>query len=82
MDQTQVSCIAGGFFTSWATNEAQEYWSRWPIRSPADLPDPGMELGSPALQVDSLPTELWGKPINLSMKYEQFKLVARKISQS
>ena len=26
-DQTQVSCIAGGFFTSWATREAQEYWS-------------------------------------------------------
>ena len=26
-DQTQVSSIAGGFFTSWATGEAQEYWS-------------------------------------------------------
>ena len=26
-DQTQVSCIAGGFFTSIATREAQEYWS-------------------------------------------------------
>ena len=26
-DQSQVSCIAGGFFTSWATKEAQEYWS-------------------------------------------------------
>ena len=24
-NQTQVSCIAGGFFTSWATREAQEY---------------------------------------------------------
>ena len=24
-DQTQVSCIAGRFFTSWATREAQEY---------------------------------------------------------
>ena len=24
-DQTQVSCTAGGFFTSWATREAQEY---------------------------------------------------------
>ena len=28
-DQTQVSCIAGGFFTSWAAREAQEYWSGW-----------------------------------------------------
>ena len=27
-DQTQVSCNAGRFFTSWATKEAQEYWSR------------------------------------------------------
>ena len=25
-DRTQISCIAGGFFTSWATREAQEYW--------------------------------------------------------
>ena len=28
-----------------------------------DLPNPGIEPGSPALQVDSLPTELLGKPI-------------------
>ena len=27
-----------------------------------DLPDPGIELGSPALQADSLSTELSGKP--------------------
>ena len=26
-DQTRVSRIAGGFFTVWATREAQEYWS-------------------------------------------------------
>ena len=26
-NQTQVSHIAGGFFTTWATREAQEYWS-------------------------------------------------------
>ena len=25
-DQTQVSCSAGGFFTIWATREAQEHW--------------------------------------------------------
>jgi len=28
------------------------------IPSPGDLSDPGIELGSPALQVDSLPAEL------------------------
>ena len=26
-DQTQVSHIAGGFFTSWVKREAQKYWS-------------------------------------------------------
>ena len=33
-----------------------------PITSPGDLPHPGIELGSPALQMDSLPAELLGKP--------------------
>ena len=36
----------------------QEYWSELPFPSPEDLPDPGIELRSPALQADSLPTEL------------------------
>ena len=51
----------GRFFISWATREPQEYWSRWTIPFPADLPNPGIEPGSPALQADSLPTELWRK---------------------
>ena len=33
-----------------------------PFPSPGDLPNPGIEPGSPALQADSLPTELPGKP--------------------
>ena len=60
-DWTQVSNVAGGFFTVWATREAPKYWSGQPIPSPGDLPDPGIELRSPALQVDSLPSELPGK---------------------
>ena len=40
----------------------QEYWTGLPSPSPEDLPDPGIECWSPALQVDSLPTELEGKP--------------------
>ena len=44
-DRTQVFNIAGGFFTIWATREAQEYWSGWPIPSPVHLPDPGIEPG-------------------------------------
>ena len=30
----------------------QEYWSGLPFPSPGDLPDPGIESGSPALQAD------------------------------
>ena len=42
----------------------QEYWSDLPFPSPEDLPHPGIEPWSPALQSDSLPFELqgWGKP--------------------
>ena len=36
----------------------QEYWSGLPFPSPKDLPDPGIEPRSPALQADSLLTEL------------------------
>ena len=41
----------------------QEYWSGLPFLSPEDLPDPGIEPDSPALQVDSVPCEPPGKPI-------------------
>ena len=37
-----------------------EYWSGYPFPTPGDLPNPGIEPRSPALQVDSLPTELSG----------------------
>ena len=40
-DRNQVSCIASGFFISWATKEAQEYLSGEHIPSPGDLPDLG-----------------------------------------
>ena len=41
----------------------QEYWSGLPFPIPRDLPDPGIEPGSPALQADSLPSESPGKSI-------------------
>ena len=40
----------------------QEYWSGLPFPSPGDLPNPGIAPWSPALQSDSLPSELPGKP--------------------
>ena len=56
-DQTQVSRVADGFFTIWATRETHEYWNGEPIPSPGDLPDQELNW------VDSLPAELAGKPI-------------------
>ena len=40
----------------------REYWSGLPFPSPGDLPNPGVEPGSPALQVDTLPSKPSGKP--------------------
>ena len=40
----------------------QEYSSGLPFPSPGDLPDPGIEPRSPALQAVILPSELPGKP--------------------
>ena len=61
-----TSCVSNGLFTVWGTREAplkkmrfsrREYWNGLPFLSPRDLPDPRIEPRSPALQVDSLPSE-------------------------
>ena len=39
----------------------QGYWSGLPFPSPGDLPNPGIEPRSPALQADALPSEPPGK---------------------
>ena len=39
----------------------QEYWSGLPFPSPGDLPNPGIEPKSPALQADALTPEPPGK---------------------
>ena len=43
----------------------QEYWSGLPCPPSGDLPHPGIKPMSPALQVDSLPSETPGKPLLL-----------------
>ena len=56
----------------------QEDCNAKPFPSPRDLPNPGIELGSPALQVDSLPLELSGKPEHynkLSTSFSPFCLL-------
>ena len=39
----------------------QEYWSGVQFLSPGDLPNPGIEPGSPAFQADALTSEPPGK---------------------
>ena len=65
----------------------QEYWSWLPFPSPGDLPDPGIEPGSPALKADSLPTEPPGKTLPFSFSKCAIKgtkacLAARSLSST
>ena len=46
----------------------QEYWSGLPY-PPGDLPNPGIELRSPAFQADCLPSEPPGKPNSFKQIY-------------
>ena len=47
----------------------QEYWSGLPFSSPEDLLDPGIELRSPILQADFLPSEPGLRGTNKQVKY-------------
>ena len=66
----------------------QERWSGLPFPSPGDLPNPGIEPGSPALQADALPSEPPEKPricvtfAYYSHYYLHFQLHAAKINSS
>ena len=51
----------------------QEYWNGVPFPSSGDLPDPGIEPRSPALQADALPSEPPGKNIWMKVKEESEK---------
>ena len=49
----------------------QEYWRGLPFPSPGDLPDPGIEPGSPTLQADTLPSEPPGELLQRFSQKEQ-----------
>ena len=57
----------------------QKYWSGLPFSSPEDLPHPGIKPRFPALQADSLPTELGGKPLDKCSIYE-IKNISRNVT--
>ena len=52
----------------------QEYWCGLLFPSPGDLPNSGIEPGSPTLQADALPSESPGKP-NLIKAIPKLKYV-------
>ena len=65
------SVMSNSFVTPWSIAcqaplsmgfPRQEYWSGLPFLSPGDLPDSGLEPGTPALQADSLPLSHQGSP--------------------
>ena len=75
--QILIACVLSRFSgvrlseTPWTTARqaplsmgfsSEEYWSGLPFPSRGDLPNPGIKLGSPALQADSLPSEAPRKP--------------------
>ena len=66
-----ASAVSSSFETSWTVARhdplfmgfsRQDYWSGLSFLSPGDLPDTGMQPGSPAWQADSLKSEPPGKP--------------------
>ena len=65
------SVVSNSFATQWTiAHQAplsmgfsrQEYWRGLPFSPPGDLPDPGIETMSPALQAVSLLLNHWGSP--------------------
>ena len=50
----------------------QQYWSGLPFPFSEDLPDPEIKPRSPALQVDSLPFELQGSPIIMTLNKQDY----------
>ena len=68
------SVVSDSFGTLWtAARQAplsmgfpgQEFWNGLPFSPQGDLPDPGIEPVSPALQADSLPLSHWRSPFNV-----------------
>ena len=72
MNPTRLLC-PWGFFR-------REYWSKLPCPSSGDLPDPEIEPSSPALQADSLLSELPEKPKMALVMLERKKVKVKSLS--
>ena len=70
------SCLTFCELTPWTSSRGQITGEGSFFTSPADLPNLGIELGSPALHVDFVPTELSGKPAGLKLSIQKTKIMA------
>ena len=59
-------------------SSGKEYWRGFPAPSPGDLPNPGIELASPALAGGFFTAEPPGKPVLAFSHQEQASLVAQR----
>ena len=62
MNEVTQLCLTLCNSVDYSLPSSSEDWSELPFSSPGDLPDPGTEPGSPALQAGALPSEPPGKP--------------------
>ena len=60
----------------------KEYWCGLPFHSPGDLPSPGIQPRSPALQADSLLSELPGKPQYYQRSAKIINFLSRPLSRA
>ena len=79
-----LSCVRL-FATPWTKQPMEfsrpEYWSGYPFPSPGDLPNPGIEPRSPALEVDSASAEPQGKPCVFAMCISLYSLHRREVRE-
>ena len=63
--ESESRSVISDYATTWIQSmefSRPEYWSGSPFPFPGDLLNPGIEPTSPTLQMNSLPSELQGKP--------------------
>ena len=74
------------FATPWTIQSLefsrQEYWSGRSFPSPGNVSNSGIEPRSPALQADSLPTEISGKPQFLKSSFKKAGSAEKSLTQT
>ena len=63
---SRVQLFGTPWTVAYQASPSMGYWNGLPFPSPGDLPDPGIEPRSPALEADALTSEPPGKPMEVS----------------